>query len=100
MSLFQNSVSFETSFGKNVLEDVFSYKSNVAVSKTEVLKQPRLIMKRGALLKILKMQGCVFVKHGGKHDQYIQPRTGKKDQVPRHPYISEDTARSIIKNLS
>ncbi|MDR1802814.1 MAG: type II toxin-antitoxin system HicA family toxin [Treponema sp.] len=57
-------------------------------------------MKRGALLKILRKQGCVFVKHGGKHDQYMQPRTGRTDQVPRHTDISEDTAKSIIKNLS
>jgi predicted RNA binding protein YcfA (HicA-like mRNA interferase family) len=57
-------------------------------------------MKKGALLKILKKQGCVFVKHGGKHDQYLQPKTGKVDQVPRHPDIAEDTAKSIIKNLS
>ena len=42
-------------------------------------------MKRGALLKILKRQGCVFVKHGSKHDQYMQPKNGKTDQVPRHP---------------
>ena len=57
-------------------------------------------MKRGALLKILKQQGCVFVKHGNKHDQYIQPRTGKVDQIPRHSDIAEDIAKSIIKNLS
>ena len=57
-------------------------------------------MKRGALLKILKAQGCIFVKHGSRHDQYLQPKTGKKDQVPRYPLISDDTARSIIKNLS
>jgi len=57
-------------------------------------------MKRGALLKILKRQGCIFVKHGKKHDQYMQPKTGKIDQVPRHPDISEDTAKSIIRNLS
>jgi predicted RNA binding protein YcfA (HicA-like mRNA interferase family) len=57
-------------------------------------------MKRGALLKILNRQGCIFVKHGKKHDQYMQPRTGKTDHVPRHPDISEDTAKSIIKNLS
>ena len=57
-------------------------------------------MKRGALLKILKTNGCIFVKHGGKHDLYLQPRTGKKDQVPRHPKISDDLARSIIKNLT
>jgi len=57
-------------------------------------------MKRGALLKILKRQGCVFVKHGSKHDQYMQPKTGKIDQIPRHSDISEETAKSIIKNLS
>jgi hypothetical protein len=57
-------------------------------------------MKRGALLKILKRQGCLFIKHGKKHDQYLQPGTGAKDQVPRHHDISEETAKSIIKNLS
>jgi predicted RNA binding protein YcfA (HicA-like mRNA interferase family) len=57
-------------------------------------------MKKGALLKILRRQGCVFVKHGKKHDQYLQPGTGKTDQIPRHPDIDEDVARSIIKNLS
>jgi predicted RNA binding protein YcfA (HicA-like mRNA interferase family) len=57
-------------------------------------------MKRGALLKILHKQGCVFVKHGKKHDQYYQPNTGASDQVPRHPNIAEETAISIIRNLS
>jgi predicted RNA binding protein YcfA (HicA-like mRNA interferase family) len=57
-------------------------------------------MKRGALLKMLKKQGAIFVKHGKKHDQYLQPATGKVDQVPRHPDIAEDTAKSIIKNLA
>ena len=57
-------------------------------------------MKRGTLLKILKRQGCIFVKHGKRHDQYMQPKTGKIDQIPRHSDISEDTAKSIIKNLS
>jgi len=57
-------------------------------------------MKRGALLKILKKNGCIFVKHGKKHDQYMQPKNGKFDQVPRHNDIAEDTAKSIIKNLA
>jgi predicted RNA binding protein YcfA (HicA-like mRNA interferase family) len=56
-------------------------------------------MKRGALLKILKKNDCVFIKHCAKHDQYMQPRTGKADQVPRHPKISEETPKSIIRNL-
>jgi hypothetical protein len=57
-------------------------------------------VKKGALLKMPRRQGCIFVKHGKKHDQYLQPRTGKTDQIPRHPGIDEDLARSIIKNLS
>jgi predicted RNA binding protein YcfA (HicA-like mRNA interferase family) len=57
-------------------------------------------MKEGELLKILKYQGCVFVKHCKEHDKYIQPRTGETDQVPRHPLINDRLARQIIKNLS
>ena len=57
-------------------------------------------MKRGHLLKILSERGCVLVKHGGKHDQYIQPKTGKVDFIPRHSDIREPTAWRIIKNLS
>jgi hypothetical protein len=30
-------------------------------------------MKRGALLRALKKQGCVFVEHCKKHDRYLQP---------------------------
>jgi hypothetical protein len=57
-------------------------------------------MKRGVLLKVLYARGAVFVKHGKKHDKYLQPRTGKTDQVPRHTDVSEETAKSIISNLS
>ena len=42
LSLFQNSVSFETGFAKKRLADAFSVKSKVAVPKTEVLEQPLL----------------------------------------------------------
>ena len=30
-------------------------------------------MKRNRLLKILRRNGCIFIKHGGKHDKYFQP---------------------------
>ena len=42
MSLFQNSVSFGTSFGKIGFLADFSFKSKVAVPKTEVLEQPQI----------------------------------------------------------
>ncbi len=57
-------------------------------------------MKRGELLKILKEQGCIFIKHGGKHDHYMPPQTGIIDYIPRHPDVREPTAWKIIKNLS
>jgi predicted RNA binding protein YcfA (HicA-like mRNA interferase family) len=57
-------------------------------------------MKRGALLKALRKQGCVFVEHCKKHDRYLQPKTGITDQVPRHSDINETLAKQIMKNLS
>jgi hypothetical protein len=57
-------------------------------------------MKRGALLKRLKAQGCVFVKHGKKHDVYKNPRTGVEERVPRHNDVNEILADLIIKHLS
>ena len=57
-------------------------------------------MKKGALLKRLKAQGCVFIKHGKKHDVYENPRTGVQERIPRHNDISENLANRIIQNLS
>jgi len=57
-------------------------------------------MKRGALLKKIKALGCVFVKHGKKHDVYKNPRTGFEERIPRHTDINENLAKHIIRNLS
>jgi hypothetical protein len=57
-------------------------------------------MKRGLLLKIITAHGCVLVRHGKKHDIFINPRTQKSDRIPRHPDINEILAKHIIKNLS
>jgi len=57
-------------------------------------------MKRGALLKKIKAIGCVFVKHGKKHDVYKNPRTGFEERIPRHIDINENLAKHIIRNLS
>jgi predicted RNA binding protein YcfA (HicA-like mRNA interferase family) len=48
-------------------------------------------MKRFELLQRLKRQGAVFVRHGAKHDVYMQPETGKEATVPRHDEINEYT---------
>ena len=57
-------------------------------------------MKKVDLLQRLNRQGAVFLRHGGKHDVYMQPRTSKEASVPRHDEISEYTAKAILKKLS
>ena len=57
-------------------------------------------MKRTALLKKLSDLGCELVRHGGKHDWYINPTTKVFQAVPRHTEINEVLARSIIRKLS
>ena len=46
-------------------------------------------MKRKDLLKKILSAGCMLVRHGGRHDLYINPKTGKKQTVPRHGEIEE-----------
>jgi predicted RNA binding protein YcfA (HicA-like mRNA interferase family) len=57
-------------------------------------------MKRVDLIKTISKNGALFLRHGGGHDLYWQPKTGKQEAVPRHTEIKEYVAKSIIKNLS
>jgi predicted RNA binding protein YcfA (HicA-like mRNA interferase family) len=57
-------------------------------------------MKRAELIKTIKRFGCVLVRHGGRHDWYVNPTTGVSQPVPRHREIKEGLARHIIKMLS
>ena len=57
-------------------------------------------MKRRDLLKKLDKMGCIFVRHGGKHDWYQNPRTKVSQPIPRHREIKEQLAKHIIKMLS
>ncbi|MBM4047323.1 MAG: type II toxin-antitoxin system HicA family toxin [Planctomycetes bacterium] len=57
-------------------------------------------MKRQELIKRLSEAGCVFLRPGAKHDVYINPRTRKKQAVPRHREIDEHLARHILKILT
>ncbi|AEF84532.1 conserved domain protein [Treponema primitia ZAS-2] len=57
-------------------------------------------MKRVDLISAISKNGAQFVRHGGGHDVYRQPKTGKQSAVPRHNEIKEYVARSIIRNLS
>lgn len=56
-------------------------------------------MKRVDLIRTIEMNGCVLVRHGGKHDWYRNPVTGISQAVPRHREINETLARRIIRML-
>jgi len=57
-------------------------------------------VKRVDLIKTIEGSGCVFVRHGGKHDWYRNTATGVMQPVPRHREIKERLAEHIIKMLS
>ncbi|MGB9715496.1 MAG: type II toxin-antitoxin system HicA family toxin [Thermodesulfovibrionales bacterium] len=57
-------------------------------------------MKREDLVRKVTSAGCVLVRHGKRHDLYRNPKTGKKQPIPRHNEIDEHLARHIIKELT
>lgn len=56
-------------------------------------------MKRRDLIKNIEKMGCIFIRHGGKHDWYQNPKTKTSQPVPRHNEIKEYLAKHIIKIL-
>ncbi len=54
-------------------------------------------MKRRDLIKTIEKEGCIFIRHGGKHDWYQNPSSKVSQAVPRHSEISENLAKNIIK---
>lgn len=57
-------------------------------------------MKRRALLKHLKSQGCEFLREGSRHTVYVNRETRSTSTVPRHTEIPDKLARKICKDLS
>lgn len=56
-------------------------------------------MKRKDLVQKLEEIGCVFIRHGGNHDWYQNPKTKVAQPVPRHNEINDNLAKHIIKIL-
>lgn len=57
-------------------------------------------MKTSELLKSLRDAGCVLVRHGGGHDKWINPKTGKFTFVPRHAgEVHKGLALKILKEM-
>jgi predicted RNA binding protein YcfA (HicA-like mRNA interferase family) len=57
-------------------------------------------VKRRDLIKKLEQMGSVFIRHGGKHDWYQNPKTKIAQPVPRHRDVKDRLAQHIIKMLS
>ncbi|MFH1673724.1 MAG: type II toxin-antitoxin system HicA family toxin [Pseudomonadota bacterium] len=56
-------------------------------------------MKRRELLRKLQHEGCFLVRSGSNHEIYVNPKTGIKQQVPRHSEIDEHLAGHILRYL-
>jgi len=57
-------------------------------------------MKRLDLIRQIEKNGCVLIRHGGRHDWYQNRVTGACQPVPRHREIKEHLAKHILKKLS
>ncbi len=57
-------------------------------------------MKRVDLIRKIQEAGCIFTRHGGRHDWYSNPKTGVLQPVPRHKEVNEILAKHILKKLA
>ena len=57
-------------------------------------------MKRRDLINKIEDGGAVFIRHGGKHDWFQNPKTKIAQPIPRHTEIKEFVAKSIIRKLA
>ena len=56
-------------------------------------------MKRKDLVKQLAAEGCVLLRHGSRHDIYVNPKNGMKQPIPRHNEIDANLVKHIRKYL-
>jgi predicted RNA binding protein YcfA (HicA-like mRNA interferase family) len=52
-------------------------------------------MKRSALIKHLKRQGCELLREGSRHTVFVNPANRRTSTVPRHVKIADLLARKI-----
>nr|VFK78184.1 MAG: HicA toxin of toxin-antitoxin [Candidatus Kentron sp. SD] len=57
-------------------------------------------MKRDALLRHLRQNGCYLKREGASHSLWCNPLTGHVEAVPRHREIPNKLARKICDELS
>ena len=71
-----------------------SNKDKVFFKHTEIVKYSELYRK-------LKKAGCFLLRHGGRHDIWLNPANGKSVAVPRHgtEEVNIRTLKSIYQEL-
>jgi mRNA interferase HicA len=57
-------------------------------------------MKRQALLRHLRKNGCYLKREGSAHSLWTNPLNGVTEAVPRHSEIPDKLVRKIIKRLN
>ena len=55
-------------------------------------------MKRKKLLQHLRTCGCEFLREGGRHSWWSNPRLNTRSAVPRHTEINDLLAKKICKD--
>ena len=83
-----------------VLDEVESMPQEDIFLINDILNNRVRDLKRKELIKRITSSGCILLRHGQRHDLYLNPHTGKKQPVPRHNEIDENLSRHIIKELT
>lgn len=55
-------------------------------------------MKTNELKRLLKAGGCRLLRHGSRHDVWINPKTGATTFVPRHD--TQEVNRKTLKSIT
>ena len=56
-------------------------------------------MKRQQFVHELEQAGCRLLRHGTRHDIYLNPASGRRAPVPRHSEIKDSLCRLIRRQL-
>ena len=56
-------------------------------------------MKRSALLRYLRKNGCNLKREGSAHSLWINPLNGVVEAIPRHSEIPDKLVRKMCKRL-
>lgn len=57
-------------------------------------------MKRSALLRHLRREGCHLKREGRSHSLWVNPMNGVTETVPRHGEVADVLARKICRRLA